>query len=456
MTIETLTRETTGSPEGDQFPVPQVENVDSPGTPMVLKGKNNAADSGIVGDSGVRLEIDSDHRIPANSHIADGANVSQGQTTDTAYAGSGPGTLVSLLKGIYSKLAGTLTVSGPVTDTELRATPLDVNITGTPLDVNITDLSIEVTGTLTDTQLRASPVEVTITEEDDTSGLPVTEQPIIGSSILPAFQFDTGEMGTIDTNLAKVFGSNPVVDTNGRLITTTLPDLVVYSNIYTAQSVASLNLQGRPNAIIQLFGTWAGTITFEATVNNADWIGFFGFNTGGVGAPVGTTTASGIFRFNTAGITAIRVRYTAYTSGVCQVYMVGTSLASIDGPGTVAVSGVSGTVTISGAVTEATLDGMLAPIAKPGYIAPTAPTLQTAGVAPYAYLTPQIVTRLRTEAAGSERLPFNQIPVKNDMSVQDVPLFQMMEKVWLQLALNNQLFMAVNNINPPPGWETIS
>lgn len=45
--------------------------------------------------------------------IADGSDVAQGTTTDTAYV-SGSGTIVSVLKGIFTKLAGTLTISGTV------------------------------------------------------------------------------------------------------------------------------------------------------------------------------------------------------------------------------------------------------------------------------------------------------------------------------------------------------
>lgn len=45
--------------------------------------------------------------------ISDGSDVAQGTTTDTAYT-SGSGTIVSILKGIFTKLAGTLTISGTV------------------------------------------------------------------------------------------------------------------------------------------------------------------------------------------------------------------------------------------------------------------------------------------------------------------------------------------------------
>lgn len=56
-------------------------------------------------------------------------------------------------------------VVGPLTDTELRATPVPVSgtVTATPSgtqDVNVTNVSVVVTGPLTDTELRATPVPV--------------------------------------------------------------------------------------------------------------------------------------------------------------------------------------------------------------------------------------------------------------------------------------------------------
>lgn len=57
-------------------------------------------------------------------------------------------------------------VLGPVTDAELRATPVPISgtVTSTPSgtqDVNVTNGSLAVTGPLTDTQLRATAVPVT-------------------------------------------------------------------------------------------------------------------------------------------------------------------------------------------------------------------------------------------------------------------------------------------------------
>lgn len=56
-------------------------------------------------------------------------------------------------------------VTGPLTDAELRATPVPISgtVTATPSgtqDVNVTNASVAVTGPLTDTELRATPVPI--------------------------------------------------------------------------------------------------------------------------------------------------------------------------------------------------------------------------------------------------------------------------------------------------------
>lgn len=122
--------------------------------------------------------------------VSDGADVAQGTTTDASSAN----TVIGLLKALKAALTGTLTtsvsnfpgsqaVTGPLTDTQLRATAVPVSGTffqGTqPVSIatntpDVTDRAARllghvtvdsapttpVTGPLTDTQLRASAVPV--------------------------------------------------------------------------------------------------------------------------------------------------------------------------------------------------------------------------------------------------------------------------------------------------------
>lgn len=75
--------------------------------------------------------------------IADGADIAQGTTTDLSSAN----TVVGILKAIKAAITGTVAVSGPLTDTQLRASAVPVSGT-------------VATGALTDTQLRAAAVPV--------------------------------------------------------------------------------------------------------------------------------------------------------------------------------------------------------------------------------------------------------------------------------------------------------
>lgn len=72
-------------------------------------------------------------------------------------------TEIASLASIDGKLTGPLSVTGPLTDTELRATPVPVS--GPLTDTELRATAVPVSGPLTDTELRASavPVSGTIT-----------------------------------------------------------------------------------------------------------------------------------------------------------------------------------------------------------------------------------------------------------------------------------------------------
>lgn len=116
--------------------------------------------------------------------IANGADVAQGNTTDAAWSGAGAGTLVAISKAEYAKLEAirlllasplavsgtfwqatqpvsgtfwqaTQPVSGPLTDAQLRASP--VAVSGT-----FWQATQPVSGPATDAQLRATPLPVSV------------------------------------------------------------------------------------------------------------------------------------------------------------------------------------------------------------------------------------------------------------------------------------------------------
>lgn len=76
--------------------------------------------------------------------IADGADVAQGNTADAAYV-AGSGTVVAILKGIFAKLAGTLTVGGTVAVSNFPATqPVSGTVTANAgVNLNTSALALE-------------------------------------------------------------------------------------------------------------------------------------------------------------------------------------------------------------------------------------------------------------------------------------------------------------------------
>lgn len=65
---------------------------------------------------------------------------------------------------------------------------------------------------------------------------------------------------------------------------------------------------------IQLTGTWAGTVTFEATIDGLTWVAFNLVPSNSATA-ASTTTANGAWSANCAGYASVRARFSTATSG---------------------------------------------------------------------------------------------------------------------------------------------
>ena len=70
--------------------------------------------------------------------------------------------------------------------------------------------------------------------------------------------------------------------------------------------------------VYQLFGTWAGTVTFEGTIDNSTWASVRAepLSTGTLAT---TTTVSGLFRIDASGLFKTRCRFSTDTSGTVKV-----------------------------------------------------------------------------------------------------------------------------------------
>ena len=76
----------------------------------------------------------------------------------------------------------------------------------------------------------------------------------------------------------------------------------------------ALNVRGYGLAVVQLTGTWVGTVSFQATADGTNWWAIQGRSVQD-GSIVTSATANGAWRFDVTGLTQIRANITAYTSG---------------------------------------------------------------------------------------------------------------------------------------------
>ena len=97
---------------------------------------------------------------------------------------------------------------------------------------------------------------------------------------------------------------------------------IIAANVMQNAAVAlangvTLNVQGYVSALISVTGTLgAGTaITFEASVDDTNWVAITGHQIGFAGNLTTVTISTGDFRFSCAAYKSIRARISAYTTG---------------------------------------------------------------------------------------------------------------------------------------------
>lgn len=95
--------------------------------------------------------------------------------------------------------------------------------------------------------------------------------------------------------------------------------------IDTLHSAATATANGRtfgckgfPTVAFQVSGTFVGTITWEAKIDSSNWIVVDATNLNDSNVAT-TATVVGLYRVQTAGLSDIRAKITAYTSGAITV-----------------------------------------------------------------------------------------------------------------------------------------
>ena len=82
----------------------------------------------------------------------------------------------------------------------------------------------------------------------------------------------------------------------------------------TAIETTGATTGGLKTLTMQVTGTFVGTVTFEGTVDATNWVSLLCTSVT-AGSTATTATAPGVVRVDCSGLTQVRARVSAYTSG---------------------------------------------------------------------------------------------------------------------------------------------
>lgn len=257
--------------------------------------------------------------LPLPSGAATAANQSTTNASLASIDGKAPALVSGRVpvdgSGVTQPVSGSVTVSGTVT----------------------------ALGPLTDAQLRASAVPVS------TASLPLPT----GAATQTTLASVDGKLPALDT------GYVPVLVKNGQLEITNDT-----GNPLPVGPAAQLNVTGSASANntdlisvacdayrsvnFQITGTWSGTITYQVSNDNANWVAFNVIASNAITS--GSSTTSNLVAYGAlTGYQFFRIRFTAYTSGTASV----TAYFSREIIGTGALPGNSVTISnITGSATS--------------------------------------------------------------------------------------------------------
>jgi len=259
----------------------------------------------------------------------------------------------------------------------------------------------------------------------------------------------------LDTNLAEVFGSGRLVDTNGTLATTMALKrwAPVRGQLMGVGAELRSACAGANTVGVQAVGTFAGTLTIQGSVNGGDWGPVVAIAVTG-GTAVTTATAVGQWVINCAGLAAVRVVMTAWTSGAALLTLTADAAAPMViafPPSQVTTDSqlpslFGASRLFTAAITDAP-DPRVAPL--------TAPAQPTTFVSPLAAAWPQRLRRLRVEIGGSQGLPLRQEPYTDRLEVASPEMISLLEQILMEVRVTNQLLARAGDLSLPHGADDV-
>jgi hypothetical protein len=118
--------------------------------------------------------------------------------------------------------------------------------------------------------------------------------------------------------VAPAMAQNPLLLTQG----TATGSLTATNSGCTATACVQIPVNALNGAVgVQITGTFVGTVSFEGSVDGVTWVGMAVVPLGTAGVRVLSATGTGVWQANVAGLTSMRARCSAYTSGTAVVTM---------------------------------------------------------------------------------------------------------------------------------------
>ena len=176
-------------------------------------------------------------------------------------------------------------------------------------------LRVDPTGTTT------QPVSGTVTANIGTSGSLALDATLTGNNQRTRITDGTNIAAVKAASTAAVAGDPALVvavSPNNTVAVTGAAKTTSGSINGSSQSVTTSDNDGDSGLVVQIAGTWVGTIAFQGNVDGTNW---FTVLAKPVSSPtnVATVTANGAWRLAISGLKAFRVLSTAWTSGTANI-----------------------------------------------------------------------------------------------------------------------------------------
>jgi len=256
-----------------------------------------------------------------------------------------------------------------------------------------------------------------------------------------------------DTNLMQVFGSAPVTE-DGMVRGKTRPARKPRKDavLNATNSEVRIDCDGMNTVGIQLSGVWTGTVTFEGSINGADFLPLAGVSIGAATNAGSSSTGNSVFIFNCAGLAYVRCRCSIYTSGWAWVSMLADAGKPVNPAWqtqqSVTDSNIASSIGSTALYTPAHIE-LGQQIVAPA-VNPTQPTSYApANFSRY----PQRYRRLRVQIGGDKDLPCAQEEGTNKLLVSMPDIYSKIEELLLQQLLTNQLLAQAFNLSLPSGMD---